>query len=64
MAIKMTSLRKVLWKTKCYWQQNSLVPPAFWVGFWFANGVYWAVVLIGFAANLSRYVRGLFGLDF
>ncbi len=64
MAVKMTSLRKAFWKVKCYYQMHSLVPPAFWVGFWFANGAYWAVVLIGFASNLSRYVRGLFGYDF
>ena len=63
MAIKMTSLRKALWKAKCYWQQNSLVPPAFWVGFWFANGAFWAIVVIGLISDLARFTRGLLGIE-
>lgn len=63
MAIKMTSLRKALWKVRCYYQMHSLVPPAFWVGFWFANGAFWAIVVIDLISDLARFTRGLLGFD-
>ncbi len=63
MAVKMTSLRKAFWKVKCYYQMHSLVPPAFWVGFWFANGAFWAIVVIGLISDLARFTRGLLGFD-
>jgi len=59
MAIKMTSLRKALWKVRCHWQLHSLVPPAFWFGFWFTFGAFWCVVAIGLVSDLGRLLVDL-----
>lgn len=63
MAIKVKPLRNAFWKVKCYYQMHSLVPPSFWVGFWFAHGAFWAVVVIGLIHDLARFARGIFGFE-
>ena len=63
MGLKMTPLRKALWKARCYWQLKFQMPSAFWVGFWFAGGAFWAIVVIGLISDLAHFARGLFGFE-
>ena len=56
MAVKATRLRMLWWKLKCLGLFR--FPAAFWVGFWFVLGAYWAVVAIGWISLLGQQVFG------
>jgi hypothetical protein len=56
MAVKVTSLRILLWKIKSLGLFR--FPPAFWFGFWFVFGAYWAVVAIGWISRVGQMVFG------
>ncbi len=56
MAIKATRLRVLWWKLKCL--DLFRFPPAFWFGFWFVFGAFWAVVVIGWISRVGRLIFG------
>lgn len=56
MAVKATRLRVLWWKLKCLGLFR--FPPAFWFGFWFVFGGYWAVVAIGWISHVGRLLFG------
>jgi hypothetical protein len=57
MAPKMTFFRVLLWKLRC--SGVFKFPPAFWFGFWFLFGAYWALVAIGWISHLGRLIADL-----
>lgn len=56
MAIKATFIRRMFWRLKC-WGPD--FPPAFWFGFWFVSGAYWAIVAIGWATHFGHQLTDL-----